>query len=84
VSPVHGAFQSAPSAPEQPLRHRDVMQQAPKLMTQIQICREWGICDETWRRWRVRGLTPAQVDLPGRPRWMRSEVETFMQRRRHG
>jgi predicted site-specific integrase-resolvase len=53
------------------------MTQHPELLTQIQICRRFGISDETWRRWRQKGLTPRPVDMPGRPRWRVSDIDKF-------
>jgi hypothetical protein len=55
---------------------------AAELIGQIAICRRYGICDETWRRWRFAGVTPRPVDVPGRPRWILTEVEDFFRGRR--
>jgi len=52
---------------------------APTLISQIEICRRLEISDETWRRWRAAGKTPAPVGLPGRPRWRVSDIDAFTQ-----
>ena len=48
---------------------------------QFQICAELGISDETWRQWVRRGLAPAPVVMPGRPRWRRADIDRFKQGR---
>jgi hypothetical protein len=54
----------------------------PELIGQLALCRRFGISDDTWRRWRAARLTPEPVDLPGRPRWLLSEIEAFFLRGR--
>ena len=75
---MNGPLESAPSHAQQPERDRD----SADLLRQIDVCRKLGISDETWRRWRARGLTPEPVDLPGVLRWRRQDVEAFMERKR--
>lgn len=48
------------------------------LLTQTQVCARLGISDETWRRWRKAGRTPEQVQLPGRPRWRRRDIDRLV------
>lgn len=71
-------FQAATAPAEQP--HSD--RHSADLYTQIQICRRLGISDESWRRWRARGITPPKVELPGHPRWRVVDVEAFIAGRR--
>ena len=52
------------------------------LLTQIQVCRRLGVCVQTWRNWRDRGLTPLPVMMTGRPRWLAAEIEAFERGRR--
>lgn len=61
--------------PAQPDDH--VASDPPETITQLRICRRLGISDETWRRWRKAGLTPRPVAMPGRPRWLVSDIEAF-------
>ena len=47
-------------------------------LTQTQICRKYGISDETWRRWRAAQMTPDPVpNLPGAKRWRAADVAAF-------
>lgn len=53
----------------------------PDLLTQLEVCQRIGISDETWRRWRKRGLTPAPVqNLPphSRPKWRVADIDAFI------
>lgn len=67
---------------QQPSRYQHVAGQPADLVRQFEICAAFGISDETWRRWVKRGDAPKPVDLPGRPRWRRADVERFKQGRR--
>lgn len=70
------ALQAATALSEQPQRDPH----GADLLRQYEICALFGISDETWRRWRQRGRTPAPVDLPGVPRWRRADVEALLER----
>jgi len=72
------ALQAASAHAQQPQGHGD----GPDVLTQTQICRRLGLSDETWRRWRARGITPPRVALPGHPRWTRADIDAFAQGRR--
>lgn len=48
------------------------------LLTQTEICRRLGICDETWRKWRAAKRVPLPVpNIPGAKRWRLSDIEDF-------
>jgi hypothetical protein len=79
---LHPQLQAPTTRVEQGTGALDSSNQAPEFLTQIQICRRMGICDETWRRWRQRGLTPAPAPLPGRPRWRVEDIAEFERRGR--
>jgi predicted DNA-binding transcriptional regulator AlpA len=63
--------------PKEPRQQADVTRRAPELLTQGEVCRMFGISDETWRRWVKAGRTPQRVDLPGHPRWRREDIEAL-------
>jgi hypothetical protein len=79
---MKGTLQPTTASAEQPLRDDDRPRETPEFLTQIQICRRLGITDETWRRWRAAGKTPAPLDLPGHPRWRAADIERFLQGRK--
>lgn len=65
-------------------RDDDARAGEPKLITQRQICQRLGIGVTTWRRWRAARRAPSPVpNVPGRPRWRVSDIETF-ERGLHG
>jgi hypothetical protein len=72
--------QSSSAHPEQSQGDAD----RPRLLSQKTICFRLDISDETWRRWRKLGRTPAPVDMPGYPRWREADIVAFEQRLQHG
>lgn len=79
---MNGTLKTSTPEAQQATSHDDATLQGPELLTQIQICRKLGICVQTWRNWRERGLTPEPVNTPGVPRWLASEIEQFTRGRR--
>jgi len=50
----------------------------PELIGQTAICKRLGISDETWRKWRKRGIAPRPV-VPGyQPRWNVADIDAFV------
>lgn len=82
VSAADRLTEPVAAVPQQPLRDAHVPRESRDLVRQFQICAEFGISDETWRRWVRRGEAPQPVDLPGRPRWRRTDIDRFKQGRR--
>jgi predicted DNA-binding transcriptional regulator AlpA len=78
VSGRDRALQPAPTSSQESQRDSH----GPVLLSQKQVCARLGISDDTWRRWRKRGVTPPQSDLPGHPRWRADDIEAFGQRRK--
>lgn len=70
-------FESAAAETEQAPSRGDVAHEPADFVRQFEICREFGISDETWRRWVRSHVAPQPVDLPGRPRWRRADIERF-------
>jgi predicted DNA-binding transcriptional regulator AlpA len=56
---------------------RDTRGHECELLRVVDICARLGVSDETWRRWRLNGLAPTPVRLPGRPRWRVEDIEAF-------
>lgn len=81
MSVLHRSLESAAAASEQPAGRGDVAHEPSEFLRQFEICREFGISDETWRRWVRSGVAPQPIHLPGRPRWRRDDIRRFKQGR---
>lgn len=60
---------------------------AADLFTQLQVCAQLGISDDTWMRWRKAGRTPDAITLPsGRLKWRRADIDRLAGKpeERHG
>lgn len=50
--------------------------QRADLVSQTEICRQLGISDQTWLRWRKARMTPEAIMLPsGRSKWRREDID---------
>jgi len=66
------ALESVPASAQQSKRYRD----GADLLTQVQVCAQLGISDQTWMRWRAARRTPEPVTLPsGRLKWRREDID---------
>lgn len=45
-----------------------------ELMRMAEVAALVGVSVTTWRRWVQHGKAPGPVDLPGKPRWLRSAL----------
>lgn len=75
---MKGSAQTLTAQPQQTGRNEHPVDQRSQFVRQADICRRFGISDETWRRWRAARRAPAPVpNVPGRPRWRVEDIEAF-------
>jgi predicted DNA-binding transcriptional regulator AlpA len=64
--------------PQQPDRNHDRALPVCELLTQVQVCAQLGISDQTWIRWRAARRTPEAVVMPsGRLKWRRVDIDAL-------
>lgn len=77
MSGLHHAPELHRAEPQEPQGNRHAHAGGCEVIRQMEICRRYGISDDTWRRWRQAGLVPEPLDRPGRPRWRTAEIEAW-------